>query len=163
MCVSSAVCQHHTRVLVLSTYSAHMHGGLRGMHNGGHKPFLHACHWDKASWCTACTREAAASPLTHCVCVPEQVSIQQSDHDAACGRVPGPQFTTAAVSSCMLVTAYYACVGHGQAPCIHCMLHMSHELTHTHEHMHIHVFIQVGIRIYTHVYIRTSLNTYAHA
>ncbi len=75
-----------------------------GLHDGWHQPFLHACHWDKASRCTARTREAASCVTTLtkcvlCVCVPEQGSPQQSDHDAACGRVPGPHVASKAVSS----------------------------------------------------------------
>ncbi len=42
------------------------------------------------------------------LCVPEQESRWQSDHGAACGRVPGPYVAAAPVSSCMWVNAYYA-------------------------------------------------------
>ena len=47
--------------------------------------------------------------------VPVQESCQQSDHDAACRRVPGPHVASKAVSSGMWLTAYYVFVMAGSA------------------------------------------------
>ncbi len=70
-----------------------------------------ACFWGSASQCTAraraCVRQLPHH--SHAVCVPEQGSQQQPDHDAACGRVPGPHVASISVSSGMWLTACYAC------------------------------------------------------
>ncbi len=56
----------------------------------------HSC----LSWCTALSLRL---PLhhSHPRCVPEQVALQQPDHDAAWGRVPGPLVACRSVSSGM--------------------------------------------------------------
>ena len=56
----------------------------------------------------ASTREAAATVTTLTLPVPAQGSAQQSDHDAACWGVPGPDVASGAVSVC--VCACVVCI-----------------------------------------------------